>query len=107
MADMSAEFANCLCGQPRLNPPLNPSGGQVTGLAAVAGCCAKPAEPIHTTATTIAPIPSAFRFTRACPSHTETRNYIPVLQFGTAPDTRLLASDNERGPGPRPSRASS
>src|SRR6185312_5782534 len=38
IAEMSDGFANCFCGQPWLNPPLNPSGGQ--GFADW-GCCAQ------------------------------------------------------------------
>src|SRR5579864_7181104 len=37
IAEMSEGFANCFCGQPCVNPPLNPSGGQ--GLDG-GGCCA-------------------------------------------------------------------
>src|SRR5208282_3913466 len=46
IAEMSDEFANCFCGQPRLNPPVNPSGGQGLGDGA---CCAERSRPPNTT----------------------------------------------------------
>ena len=46
IAEMSDGLANCFCGQPRLNPPLNPSGGQGLGEAA---CCANRSPPSNTT----------------------------------------------------------
>ncbi len=45
-AEMSDGLANCFCGQPRLNPPLNPSGGQeLSGCV----CCANRTPPSNTT----------------------------------------------------------
>src|ERR1700761_5399642 len=38
MAEISAGLANCFCGQPLVNPPLNPSTGHGPG-----ACCAKSA----------------------------------------------------------------
>src|SRR5579863_1614532 len=60
IAEMSAGLANCFCGQPWLNPPLNPSGGQ--GFAGDAAFCAIPNEPVNTRAAIAAPIPNAFGF---------------------------------------------
>src|SRR5579864_2182847 len=42
---MSHGFANCFCGQPVVNPPVNPSGGQ--GLDGA--CCANSTPPSNTT----------------------------------------------------------
>jgi hypothetical protein len=39
IAEMSDGLANCFCGQPRLNPPLNPSAGQ--GFAGWVCCAAR------------------------------------------------------------------
>src|SRR5450432_3506635 len=66
MAEMSAGLANCLCGQPWLKPPLNPSAGQFAGFAVASACCAKPTEPVDTTAANAALIPNAFSFIIGC-----------------------------------------
>src|SRR5260370_13675688 len=44
--EMSDGLANCFCGQPRLNPPLNPSEGQGFGGGV---CCAHRGPPSKTT----------------------------------------------------------
>src|SRR4051794_22552111 len=48
IAEMSEGLANCFCGQPWLNPPLNPSAGQDCGAG---DCCANRRlhiKPLHT-----------------------------------------------------------
>src|SRR6266853_529087 len=44
IAEMSDGLANCFCGQPRLNPPLNPAEGQ----GFVGACCANRSPPSNT-----------------------------------------------------------
>src|SRR5204863_3077933 len=46
IAEMSDGLANCFCGQPWLNPPVNPSEGQGLG----GGCCANRSPQSNTTA---------------------------------------------------------
>src|ERR1039457_913813 len=67
MAEMSAGFANCLSGQPRVKPPCNPSAGQSAGFAGADWRCAKATVPVHTRPANAAAIPTAFRFIIQCP----------------------------------------
>src|SRR5580658_2136263 len=87
MAEMSAGLANCFCGQPRLKPPLNPSAGQFSGFAVAAAFCAKPTEPVNTTAAKAAPIPNGFGFMIGCSLVMAAWNPI-VMRRDTATVTR-------------------
>src|SRR5215471_6925031 len=69
---MSEGFANCFCGQPRVNPPLNPSAGQSGGCPGAAVCWAKlvvltPVVLAKVVATSTAAAKDAFTFMIVCP----------------------------------------
>src|SRR6266568_1813625 len=96
---MSAGLANCRCGQPRLKPPLNPSAGQFAGFAVAAAFCAKPTEPVNTTAANAAPIPNAFSFMIGCSPVIAAWKDVIIARAasGYRLETPTSDSGNERG----------
>src|SRR5262249_40772729 len=90
---MSEGFANCFCGQPRVNPPLNPSAGQSRGWARAGVCGAKLVVLTRVAAASTAAVKHAFDFMIVCPPNSPyplTRN----LRFQRASDvTRARGRD--------------
>ena len=68
MAEMSLQDSQVVfAGSRRSKPPLKSlPEEQSAGFAVAAACCAKPMEPVNTTAANAVPIPIAFSFIIGC-----------------------------------------